>query len=71
LYVSYLFLKDRGSARIEFSCYDGILKEETLFDWIGDIKRYFEYENIQDTNRIFAMTNKRPCNTLVGYVAEI
>jgi hypothetical protein len=44
------FLKDRGSARVEVSYYDGSLKEETLIDWIGELERYFEYENIQDPN---------------------
>jgi hypothetical protein len=35
------FLKDKGSARVEVSCYDGSLKVETLIDWIGEIERYF------------------------------
>jgi hypothetical protein len=46
------FLKDRGSARVEVSCYDGSLKAKTLIDWIGELKRYFEYENVQDPNRV-------------------
>jgi len=51
------FLKDGDSARIEVSCYDGILKAKTLINWIGELERYFEYENIQDPNRVrFAMT---------------
>jgi hypothetical protein len=51
------FLKDRGNARVEVSCYNGSIKEKTLVDWIGEIERYFEYENVQDPNRVcFAIT---------------
>jgi hypothetical protein len=41
-------VKDIGSARVEVSCYDGNLKDETLIDWIRKLERYFEYENVQD-----------------------
>ena len=52
------FLKDRGSARVEVSYYDGSLKEETLIDWIEELEIYFQYENVQDPNRVrFSMTN--------------
>jgi hypothetical protein len=51
------FLKDRGSARVEVSCYNDSLKDETLIDWIRDIEIYFENENVQDPNRAqFTMT---------------
>jgi len=46
------FLKGKGSARVEVSCYDGSLKSKTLIDYIGEIERYFEYENVQDINRV-------------------
>jgi hypothetical protein len=49
---------------VEVSCYDGSLKAETLIDWIGELERYFEYENVQDPNRVrFSMTK------LKGHVA--
>ena len=58
------FLKDRGSARVEVPCYDGSLKSKTLIDWIGELEIYFEYESVQDPNRVrFTMTN------LNGHVA--
>jgi hypothetical protein len=51
------FLSNRGSVRVEFLCYDGSLKDETIIDWIGEIERYFEYENVQDPNRVhFSIT---------------
>jgi hypothetical protein len=51
------FLKDRGSIRGEVSCYDGSLKGETLIDWIRELEIYFEYENVQNSNRIrFSIT---------------
>jgi hypothetical protein len=28
------------------------LKAKTLIDWIGKLKRYFEYENVQDPNHV-------------------
>jgi hypothetical protein len=44
------FLKDKGSARVEFLCYDGSLKAKNLIVWIGEIERHFEYEIFQDPN---------------------
>jgi len=42
---------------VEVLCYDGSLKAETLIDWIGELERYFEYENVKDPNRVrFAIT---------------
>jgi hypothetical protein len=38
-----LYLSNRGSARVEVSCYDCILRVDVLIDWIGEIERYFEY----------------------------
>jgi hypothetical protein len=58
------FLSNRGSARVEVLCYDGSLKAETLIDWIGELERYFEYENVQDPNRVHFSITK-----LKGHVA--
>ena len=44
------YLSNRGSARVEVSCYDGNLRDDVLIDWIGELERYFEYENVQDPN---------------------
>jgi hypothetical protein len=51
-------LKDGDSAREEVSFYDGSLKDEALIDWIWDIERYFEHENVQDYNRVHFSTMK-------------
>jgi hypothetical protein len=67
------FLSNIGSARVEFSCYDGSLRDETLIDWTGELERYFEYENVYDPNCFFFFFHykvKRTCCTLVGYVVE-
>jgi hypothetical protein len=36
----------------EVSCYHGSLRVDVLIDWIGEIERYFEYENVQDPKRV-------------------
>jgi hypothetical protein len=46
------FLSNIGSVRVEVLCYDSSLKAKTLIDWIGELERYFEYENVQDPNRV-------------------
>jgi hypothetical protein len=40
------YLSNRGSSKVEVSRYDGILRVDVLIDWIGKIKRHFEYENV-------------------------
>jgi hypothetical protein len=37
---------------VEFYFYDGNIEAKTLVDWIGDIERYFEYENLPDPDRV-------------------
>lgn len=46
------FLSKKGNAKLEVSCYNGGLKFEALIDWMGELERYFEYENVQDPNQI-------------------
>jgi hypothetical protein len=46
------YLSNKGSTKVKVSCYDGILKDETLIDSIGELERYFEYENLHDPNRV-------------------
>ena len=51
--------------RVVISCYDGSLKDETLIDWIGEIKIYFEYHNVQDPNHVhFSITKLKGHATL-------
>ena len=40
------YLSNRGSVRVEVSCYSGTLGDDVLIDWIGELERYFEYENV-------------------------
>jgi hypothetical protein len=46
------YLSNKGSAKVEVSCYDGSLRVDVLIDWIGEFERHFEYENVQDPNRV-------------------
>jgi hypothetical protein len=58
------FLSNRGSMRVEVSCYDGSLKAANLIDWIGELETYFKYENVQDPNCVHFTITK-----LKGHVA--
>ena len=50
--------------RPELSNYDGSLSTEALLDWISELDKYFEYEEISEDKRIrFAVTK------LKGHVA--
>ena len=41
----------------ELSIYDGSLKVENLIDWISEMGKYFEYEEIDENKRVkFAVT---------------
>ena len=41
-----MYLSNRGSARVEVSCYDGNMGVDVPIDWIGELERYFESENV-------------------------
>ena len=36
----------------EISIYDGSLKDENLLDWISEMDKYFEYEEIDEDKRV-------------------
>lgn len=36
----------------EISIYDGSLKDENLLDWISEMEKYFEYEEIDEDKRV-------------------
>ena len=41
----------------ELSIYDGSLKAENLIDWINEMDKYFEYEEIVENKRVkFSVT---------------
>ena len=53
-----LYLSNRGSAKVEVSCYDDSLIVYVLIDWIGELERYFEYANVQDPNWVRFVVKK-------------
>ena len=38
--------------KFEFSTFLGKLNPEELIDWINELEEYFEYEEIEDPNRV-------------------
>jgi hypothetical protein len=52
----------------ELSTYDGSLTDENLIDWISDLDKYFEYEEIDEEKRVkFVVTRlKGHASTMVG-----
>jgi len=58
------FLSNKGNTRVEVSCSDGILRVETRIYWIGELERYFKYENAQYPNHVHFSITK-----LKGHVA--
>ena len=38
--------------RLEFPTYDGILVPEHLIDWINDLDKYFEYDEVEEDKRV-------------------
>ena len=38
--------------KLEISIYDGSLKDENLIDWINEMDKYFEYEEIDENKRV-------------------
>jgi hypothetical protein len=39
-------------AKIEVSMYEGNLNVEELLDWVSDLYKYFEYEEIDDEKKV-------------------
>ena len=51
--------------RLELSNYDGRLSTEALLDWISELDKYFEYEEINEDKRVrFAVTKLKGHATL-------
>lgn len=40
------YLRNRGSARVEVSCYNGNMRVDVFIKWIGKLERYIEYGNV-------------------------
>lgn len=45
-----LIMKDWRNARVEAFCYNDNMKENNLIDFIGELKWFHEYKNIQESN---------------------
>jgi hypothetical protein len=52
------YLSNIGSENVEVSCYDGSMRVGVLIGWIGELERYFEYENFQDPNWVIFVVTK-------------
>lgn len=42
----------RSRPKLELSTYDGSLTIENLIDWISELDKYFEYEEIEEEKRV-------------------
>lgn len=47
------FASNIARIRVEVLCYNGSLRDGNLIDCMGEIKRYFEYENVQYPNQVY------------------
>jgi len=56
----------RGDSRtkVKVSCFGGCLRPEELFDWIGELERFFDWDDIADPQRV-----KFACTKLRGHTA--
>ncbi|CAF1487351.1 unnamed protein product [Adineta steineri] len=48
--INAITVEPTSNAKVEVSSYDGNLRIDVLIDWIGELERYFEYENVWDPN---------------------
>ena len=56
------YLRNRGTTRVEVSYHDANMRADVLIDWIGELERYFDYENVQDPNQV-----RYSCTKLKGH----
>lgn len=43
------YFSNRGSVRVEFSCFDENQRVNVFIDLTGEVEIYFEYENVKDS----------------------
>ena len=44
--------------KLEFSTYEGSLVAEHLIDWINELDKYFEYEDIEEYKKVIIVVTK-------------
>lgn len=42
----------REKSKVEVPCFGGSLNSEDLLDWVGNMEKYFEWEEIEDPRRV-------------------
>ena len=47
-----MLMKTRGRPRIEVLMYSGNLNVEEIMDWINAMSKYFDFEEIEDKNKV-------------------
>lgn len=50
--------------KVEVACFGGSLKPEEILDWIGELERFFDWDDVADPHRV-----KFACTKLRGHVA--
>lgn len=50
--------------KVEVSCFRGSLKLDNLLDWIGEMEKFFDWEEVNDLRRV-----KFACKKLRGHAA--
>lgn len=61
--LTMLLRNNKGGARLEVPSFKGSLKLKDLFDWVGVMEKYFDWEEMEDPKRV-----KFACTKLKGHV---
>ena len=46
------FLRSDSQVKVEVSYFGGSLKPEELLDWIGELERFFDWDEVADPRRV-------------------
>lgn len=58
-------MRSDSRVKVEVSCFGGSLKPEELLDWIGELERFLDWDDVVDPRRVkFACTKLRGHATL-------
>ena len=61
------YLRKTGRAKVEVLCNDGSPKADMLIDQIGELERYFKYEDVHDLNRVRFSLTKLKGHVSIGW----
>ena len=56
--------RSESREKVEVSCFGGSLKPEELLDWIGEMEKFFDWDDVVDPRRV-----KFACTKLRGHAA--